>query len=121
MILSIVPEMTEDIVKDCGPNKKLMDYKMFNDIECHPFIATHNWELVEVVIDKGIMAGYLRQVISCTQNIRVIIPKSTSIDFYAISRLIELYPDMAATLRAAYVQKKDVTGILKERGVIIEP
>lgn len=116
MVLAIIPELKSEIVRDAPSNIKLIDYKAFNSPEIHPFIATNKWDRVDVVLGKGIQSGYLKQVLTKCNIIHAIIPSDLEIDFEIVSRLSEIYPEAAAKLRKAYMQKEDIKPILIEEG-----
>lgn len=120
MILKIVPDLDSSRVLSTPPNVKLLDYKSFNMLEVHPFIASNNWEEIQVVIGKGIISGYLKEVITRSNVVKAIIPQNTELTFELVSRLMELYPGIANKLRVYSMSKKDVTPLLKEVGVIFE-
>lgn len=120
MILSIVPEVTDAILRDCPPSTKVISYKTFNDLSIHPFIATHSWDSIEVVIGKGMLGGYLKQVLTKCNVINAHIPKDLVLDYEAVSRLIEIYPTVAAELRSTFMAKEDMIPILKKVGVVFD-
>lgn len=120
MILCVVPEITDMVVRSAPTNVKLLDYKSFNSVEVHPFIATNTWDRIEVVVGKGIISGYIKQVLSVGNVVVARIPKDFKIDFETVSRISEIYPNVAAKIRKAYLQKQDIIPILKEEGAVIE-
>lgn len=119
MILRIVPELTEDRIANAGSNVKLLDYKSFNDITIHPFIATREWERVEVELAKGIRGGFLKEVITRINVVKVILCEGVEIDFEIVSRLTEMFPSMSGHLKKAYMQNEDVISLLKEGDVLV--
>lgn len=117
MILSIVPVVTDEIARTAPPNVKLIDYQSFNSLEIHPFIATHLWERVEVVVTKGIRASYIKQVLTKCNIVSAKIPEGTELDYEVISRLCEIYPHISSELKKAFMSKKGVRDILLREGV----
>ena len=117
MILSIVPVVTDELARTVPADVKLIDYHAFNSLEIHPFIATHPWDRVEVVISKGIKANYIKQVLTRCNIVSAKIPEGTALDYEIISRLCEVYPHIAVELKKAYMSKQDVKAILVREGV----
>lgn len=120
MILSIVPEVTDEYALNCPTNVKAIDYRTFNTLEIHPFIATNTWEQIEIVIGKGMISGYIKQVLTRCSIIVARIPKDLVIDFEIISRLMEIYPNSASELRGAYMKKQSIKDILLREGAVYE-
>lgn len=122
MILSIVPVLTDELILSCGPDVKLIDYKMFNDIAVHPFIATNKWDSIFIIIAKGIRGGYIKQLLTRCNivNVKISLSDCTSNDFEIIQRLMEVYPDSASLLRSSFMKKNDISGILKKEGATID-
>lgn len=116
MILRIVPEIEscEDL------NVKLIDYNTFNFPEVHFFIATGNWDVIEVHLkQKGLIKGYLSQVISRSSIIKVKLLED--VDENMLFLLRELYPEQAPYLRRAFFNSpSDVVSLLREQGVLID-
>lgn len=120
MILAIVPDIASERVLNSPPNVKLIDYNTFNTLEIHPFIATNEWEYIEITVGKGIHSGYIKQILTKGNVLKAIIPKDTELDYEILSRLMEIYPLVSTELRTAYMQKKDVKEILLREGVRFE-
>lgn len=120
MILSIVPVLTEEIAKNGPANVKYIDYRTFNDIHIHPFISTNTWECIEVTVAKGIVPGYIKQVLTRVNNVVARIPKDTEFNFTIISLLMEIYPSIGNELRKRFMGRIDSMDILKEAGAIFE-
>ena len=120
MILSIVPELTDEVVLNSPHNVKVIDYKAFNSLEIHPFIATHLWERVDIVLGKGIKSSYITQVLTRCNIVSAIIPNGLNIDYEIVARLSEIYPNIASELRRLYIQKKDIKSLLLREGVTFE-
>lgn len=120
MILHIVPEITDDVIKGNDVNIKLMDYNTFNLVEVHPFIVTTTWEKIIITLQKGIKAGFLSQVIKLKAPIQIIIKNETTIDYELIMRLGELLHDKSIHLRKLYSTKDNIKSFLQQEGVIFE-
>lgn len=120
MVLCIVPDATEEVVRNAKPNEKVIDYRTFNSVEIHPFIATTPWDGVKVVVGRGIVDGYLKQVVTLTNQVTVIYKKGTEVTYEIIKRLQELLPNNAPVLRKMFLQKQDIVPYLMSVGVIIE-
>jgi hypothetical protein len=120
MILSIVPEVTDKYARECPPNVKAIDFNTFNTIEIHPFIATQPWEKIEIVMGKGIRGGYIKQVLTKCNIIKIKIPKDLELDFEILSRLMEVFTTSSSELRSAFMKKQGVREILLREGVIFE-
>lgn len=120
MILAIVPESSSTYIKECPPNVKAIDYRTFNSLEIHPFIATNKWERIEITLGKGIRSGYIKQVLSRGNVLKAIIPKDLDLDFEVISRLTEILPMVASEIRRASMKKEGLREILLREGVIFE-
>lgn len=120
MILSIVPELTDEVILNAPTNVKVLDYHSFNSLEVHPFIAVNSWDKVEIVLSKGIKSGYIKQLLKKDNIITAIIKKDTVIDFEIISRLGEIYPESFAALKKAFMKKEDIKPILSKEGVKFE-
>lgn len=120
MILAIVPESSSTYIKECPPNVKAIDYRTFNSLEVHPFIATNVWERVEITLGKGIRGGFIKQVLTKGNVVKAIIPKDLELDFEIVSRLMEIFPMIASELRRAYMKKEVIKEILLREGAIFE-
>lgn len=120
MILSIVPELSSDVILSAPSDVKVIDYRMFNSLEIHPFIANYVWEYIEITLSRGIRAGYIKQLLVKSNILKARIPSSVNIDFEIVSRLMEIFPNSAARLRKAYLYKEDIKSILLEEGVTFE-
>ena len=120
MILNIIPEFNDKDILNSLPNVKLIDYKTFNTLEIHPFIATNNWEKINIVVNKGIMSGYIKQVLTKCNIISAIIPKDLVFDYEIVLRLIEIYPNISYELRSAYMKRQDIKEVLVKVGAQFE-
>lgn len=120
MILSIIPEFKDEIILNSPPNVKLMDYKMFNTIEVHPFIATNNWDRIDITLGKGIQGGYIKQVLTKCNVVKVTIPKDFVFDYESVMRLTEIYTNIASEIRSHYMKKQDMKELLTEVGATFE-
>lgn len=118
MKLLIVPELTEDSLINANPDEKVIDYKMFNSLEFHPFIATNTWDKVIIKLKQGLMSGYIKQLLSKNNVIEIILDNNTEIDYDLINKLIEVFPNKCTDIRRLYMSKKDIIPLLKEVGVI---
>lgn len=119
MKLKIVPEITPEMSME-NSGVKLLSYKEFNDICCHPFIATHPWSEVDITLGRGIKAGYIKQLITRCFAITLRISKEQDIDFNIISLVTEARPAIAAELRKLFMQGGDIKTFLLKEGVIFE-
>lgn len=120
MILAIVPESSSTYITSCPPNVKAIDYRTFNSLEIHPFIATNQWERVDITLGKGIRSGYIKQVLSKNNILRATIPKDLELDLEIISRVTEILPMVASEIRKAFMSKQGLREILLREGVIFE-
>lgn len=120
MILAIVPDSSSTYIKSCPPNVKAIDYRTFNSLEIHPFIATNKWERVEITLGKGIRGGYIKQVLAKGNVLKAIIPKGLELDLEISLRLVEILPMISSEIRRASMKKEDLRSILEREGVIFE-
>ena len=120
MILYIVPELSTDVVVNCPVNYKVIDYKVFNDLCIHPFIATNIWDKVVIKLDKGIKTGFIKQVLLKDNIVEIHISNNTEIDFEIVSRVCEVLKDKVALIKKTFMSKGDVKSILIEEGVIFD-
>ena len=120
MNLLIVPTLEDEIVKNAPSDVKVIDYRSFNDISMHPWIATTNWDCIEIVLGKGIIGGYIKQVLTVHHKIKAIILDEEILkEFDAVCMLMEIYPNIAVELRKAYmVDRNTVRDVLERNGIL---
>lgn len=120
MILAIVPESSSTYIQSSPPNVKVIDYRTFNSLEIHPFIATNKWDRIEITLGKGIRSGYIKQVLAKENVLKAIIPKDLVLDYDIVSRLMEIYPMVSSEIRSSFMKKQGLREILLREGVIFE-
>lgn len=87
-----------DSSKTYGLNICVMTLEEFSRKESHLYIATENWERIEVDICEKTPAGYLNQMsVKCP-----IVPVVLEINPKVLMRLCEMYPNDRAYLRSHY-------------------
>lgn len=91
--------------EEFGINTYKLSLFDFSQKEYHPFIATQEWDRVEIDLNEDTPKGIIRQL---TQNIRVVpIFDKENITVKVMQLLCELLPDYSANLRSLYLKNKE--------------
>lgn len=89
---------------DYGMNIYKMSLFDFGQKEYHPFIATQEWEKIEIDLNENTPRGIIRQLI---KNMTVIpIFDKSNISVRVMQLLCEIVPDSAGELRASFLKDK---------------
>ena len=76
----------------------------------HLFIASNNWDEIEIELDDCIPANSLLHFNMVTDTIKVRLPEE--INQNTVKQLVELFPDKAGVIRKCYMTGGDLRGVL---------
>jgi len=94
-------------IQDFEQHRKLsenaftIDPEMLKFKAVHLFIASHNWEQIEIHLSNRVDPEDIKYLHLVSDNIKTIIPKDSKQD--VLRCLCNIYPDKAGSLRQAYM------------------
>lgn len=110
--------VTETPVEDVSFDMVNMSVAEFNNVSCHLFIVSQDFDEVVIELSDKVNLGMIRPLMSRTKVIPKVPADMTS---HIISLLCEMYPEKSAELRYAFIRDKSkantvVTDMCKENG-----
>lgn len=84
---------------------------LLQDKAVHLFIASNEWELLDIKLTDDIPQDTLKYVITKCKDVKV--RKCSTINKHTMHLLCELYPDKAGIIRKNFMLGRDVWEVLK--------